>query len=209
MQLVLVDIGVLDAVNSPVLQIFEQLVKGMLDRRHHANTRVLVHIVVVAAGNLIGFVHRSKLMIGHVMRNLEVALVDVIRSVHVCIMVYIVGRSGRMPVIGAMLDSMGVVMLVDMLWVVLTIVKVRVVVAEVMVTLWLDVMVLSMLFSSEMSMVVKMRDMVLQIPIALLEMSIWVVFVAVDELLHVRELVPVSVLVRCHLVVDVVRSHIV
>ena len=209
MQLVLVDIGVLDAVNSPVLQIFEQLVKGMLDRRHHANTRVLVHIVVVAAGNLVGFVHWSKLMIGHVMRNLEVALVDVIRSVHVCIMVYIVGRSGRMPVIGAMLDSMGVVMLVDMLWVVLTIVKVRVVVAEVMVTLWLDVMVLSMLFSSEMSLVVKMRNMVLKLPIALLEMSIWVMFVAMDELFHVREFVSVRELIRCHLMVDVVRGHIV
>ena len=198
----------LDAMHSLVLQILEELVKRMLDGRHHANTAVLVHVVVVAASNLIGVVNGNKVMISH-MRNVEAALVSVLRSVIECVVMHVVGHSVSAPVIGTVFDSMGVVMLVHMLWVMLTIVTVRVVVAEVMVTLWLDVMVLSMLFSSEMSQVVKMRNMVLKLPIALLEMSIWVMFVAMDELFHVREFVSVRELIRCHLMVDVVRGHIV
>ena len=182
MQLVLVDVGVLDAMLSPVLQILEQLVKRMLDRRHHANTLMLVHVMVKSTSNCIGVVSGRGhiMMIGHMMSDIEVTPVDVVRSVQVSIVVHIVGFPVGMPVIGTVLDSMGVVMLIHMLWVVLTIVTVRVVVAEVMVALWLDVMILSMLFASEMSLVVKMRNMVLQLPIALLEMSIWVMFVAMD-----------------------------
>ena len=208
MQLVLVDIGVLDAMHCLVLQILEELVKRVLDGRHHANTSVLVHIVVVAASNLIGIVNRNKVMISH-MRNVEATLVSVLRSVHVCVVVHVVGHSVSAPVIGTVFNSMGVVMLVHMLWVMLTIVSVRVVVAEVMVTLWLNVMVLSMLFSCEMSLIVKMRNMVLQLPIALLEMSIWVMFIAMDELFHVREFVSMSVLIRRQLTVDMVRGHVV
>ena len=207
-QLVLVDIGMLDAMHCLVLQILEELVKRVLDGRHHTNTSVLVHVVVVAASNLIGVVHGNKVMISH-MRNVEATLVSVFRSVHICVFVHVVGHSVSVPVIGTVFDSMGVVMLIHMLWVMLTIVTVRVVVAEVMVTLWLDVMVLSMFFSSEMSLIVKMRNMVLQLPIALLEMSIWVMFVAMDELFHVREFVSMSELIRCQLTVDMVRGHVV
>ena len=208
-QLVLVDIGMLDAMHCPVLQILEKLVKRVLNGCHHANTPVLVYVVVVAASNLIGVVHGgNKVMICH-MRNVEATLVSVLRSVQVCVVVHVVGHSVSVPVVGSVFDSMGVVVLVNMLWVMLTIVKVRVVVAEVMVTLWLDVMVLSMLFSSEMSLIVKMRNMVLQLPIALLEMSIWVMFVAMNELFHVWEFVSMSELIRRQLTVNVIRGHVV
>lgn len=57
-----------------------------------------------------------------------------------------------------------------------------------MVSLWLNVMVLTMLFAGEMSLVIKMRYMVLQLPIALLKVSIRVVFVAMYKLSHMWHL---------------------
>ena len=75
-----------------------------------------------------------------------------------------------------------------------------------MVTLRLDVMVLTMLFAGEMSLVIKMRYMVLQLPIALLKVSIRVVFVAMYKLSHMWHLMLVSVLVGSHLAVDMILS---
>ena len=113
----------LDAMHSLVLQILEELVKRMLDGRHHANTSVLVHVVVEATSNRIGVVHGNKVMISH-MRNLEVTLVRVLRSVQVCVVVHIVGHSVSVPVIGTVFDSMGVMVLIYMLRMMLTIVKI-------------------------------------------------------------------------------------
>ena len=75
-----------------------------------------------------------------------------------------------------------------------------------MVTLRLDVMVLTMLFASEMSIVIKMRYMVLQLPIALLKVSIRVVLVAMYKLSHMWHIILVSVLVGSHLAVDMILS---
>ena len=58
------------------------------------------------------------------------------------------------PIIRAMLNSMNIVMLINMLWVVLTIIIIGVVVTHVMGSLRLNVMVLSVLFSREVSFVI-------------------------------------------------------
>ena len=90
------------------------------------------------------------------------------------------------PVIWSMFNSMRIVVLVHMLWVVLTLIPVRIVVAKVMITLWLNIVVLSVFFAREMTMIVEMWHMVLQVPIALLEVSLWVVLETMDKLFHVR-----------------------
>ena len=58
------------------------------------------------------------------------------------------------PIIRAMLNSMNIVMLISMLWVVLTIIIIGVVVTHVMGSLRLYVVVLSVLFSREVSFVI-------------------------------------------------------
>lgn len=210
MQLGVVDIVMLDSMNSRVLQIMEELVKLVLDRLHHTRALVLLYIVVVATGTLIWVVRQKVMATTHVvvsdMLKLKVTFIRVLRSVRVNVVMPEVGLPIRMPVIRAVFDSMGVVVLIYMLWVMLSIVKVRVIVAKVMVTFWFDIMVLAVLFPSEMSFIVKMRYMVLQLPIALLEVSIRVVLVAMHKLSHVWHIVLVSMLIGSHLVVDVILS---
>ena len=187
----------------------EEFVKLVLDRLHHARARVPVHIMVIAVTIMcmVRLAMPAADVVIRNMRKLEVTPVRVLGPVRVHVVVPVVGFPFMMPIIGSVLDSVGVVMLIHMLGVMLTIVKVRVIVAKVMVTFWFDVMVLTVLFSSEMSLVVKMRYMVLQLPITLLEVSIWVVFVTMDKLSHVWSIMLVNILIRSHLVIDVILGR--
>ena len=116
--------------------------------------------------------------------QLKVTIIRVLWPVDVLVMVSDVGTSFMSPVIWTVLNSMSIVMLVHVLRVMLTIVTIRVVVAEVMVTLWFNVMVFTVFFTSEMALVAQMRHMVLQVPVSLLEVSIWVMFESMDKLSH-------------------------
>ena len=199
-----VHVVMLDTVDGRVLQVVEELVELMLDSCHHARTLVLINIVhgITVMVRVVLIVVQTTADMVDV--EFEVTLVRVLRSVRVLVMVPVVGLTIDVPVVRTMLDSMCVVVLIDMLWMVFTIVKVRVIVTKVMVSLWLHIVVLTMVLSREVTLVVEMRYMVFELPVALLEVGIGVMLVAVDELSHVRHVVQVSGLIRGHLVVHVI-----
>ena len=198
-----VHVVMLDTVDRRVLQVVEELVELMLDRCHHARALVLlniVHVAIALVRVVLIVVH-----IGDVMDvEVEIALVRVLRSVRVLVMVPVVSLTIGVPVVRTMLNSMRVVVLINMLWMVLTIVTVRVIVTKVMVSLWLHIVVFAVVLSREVTLVVEVRYMVLELPVALLEMGIRVMLVAVDELSHVRLVVLMSGLIRGHLVIYVI-----
>ena len=90
------------------------------------------------------------------------------------------------PVVWLEFDAMRVMMLIEVLRAVLPVILQRVVVAEMMVTLRLDIVVLTVFLSSEVSVVVKMRNMILQIPVTLLKMSIGMTKRTMGQLFHVK-----------------------
>lgn len=94
------------------------------------------------------------------------------------IMVSPVGLVLVMPIIWAMLDTMSIMVLIYMLRMVLTVVNVRVIVAKMLITLRFNIVVLTVLLACEVSFVTKMRNMILQIPVALFKVCIWVMFKA-------------------------------
>ena len=125
-------VSLLLSVACGVLQVMEQLVELVLDCAHHARSFMLLHIMVVAVAlvNVVGLVVPSvdeilaaEVMIGDVLK-LEVTLVGVLRAVDVLIMVPVVSLRVVSPVIWLVFDTVAVVVLVDMLWVVLTIITV-------------------------------------------------------------------------------------
>ena len=180
----------------------------MLNSLHHANTFMSLDIVVVA----IAFVRVVSLIVstadvtvGHVLK-LKVALIRMLRSVVVLVVVLVMSLVLVSPVIWTVLDAMGVMVLIDVLGVMLTVITVRVVVAKVVITLRLNIVVFTMLLTSEMTLVTNMRHVVLQVPVSLLEVSIGVVLVSVDKLSHVRLLKLMSVLVGGLLVARAILS---
>ena len=180
----------------------------MLNSLHHANTFVSLDIVVVA----IAFVRVVSLIVSttdvtvrHVFK-LKVALIRMLRSVVVLVVVLVISLMLVSPVIWTVLDAMGVMVLVDVLGVMLTVITVRVVVAKVVIALGLNIVVFTVLLTSEMTLVTNVRHVVLQVPVSLLKVSVRVVFVSVDELSHVRLLKLMSVLVRGLFVVHAILS---
>ena len=90
------------------------------------------------------------------------------------------------PVIWLEFDAVRVMMLIEVLRAVLPVILQRVVVAEMMVTFRLDIVVLTVFLSSEVSVIVKMRNMILQIPVTLLKMSIGMTKRTMGQLFHVK-----------------------
>lgn len=123
-------------------------------------------------------------VLSHIMLTSEAILIVIVRKVFVIshrmifIMVSPVGLMLVMPVIWTMFNAMSIVVLVNMLRMVLTVVDIRVIVAKMLITLRLNIVVLTVLFACEVSFVTKMRDMILQIPVALFKVSIGVMFKA-------------------------------
>ena len=90
------------------------------------------------------------------------------------------------PVVWLEFDAVRVMMLIEVLRAVLPVILQRVVVAEMMVTFRLDIVVLTVFLSSEVSVIVKMRNMILQIPVTLLKMSIGMTKRTMGQLFHVK-----------------------
>jgi len=125
MQLGIVQIVMLDAVDGRVLQIMEELIKLMLDSSHHACALVSLDIVRIAIAIMrvmCHVVHITGLCV--MMVEIEIAAIGVLRTVLVHIMVLIVSLAIDKPVIWTMLDTMSVMVLIHVLWVVLTIITV-------------------------------------------------------------------------------------
>lgn len=184
----------LNAMVCTMLHIVEQLIELVFDLMHHSRALIIFGIMVVVV---------IKLALTEVL-HLKVARLGVLRPITISVMMAIMGFVFMSPVIRAMLNSMRIMVLVHMLWVVLTLIIVRVVVTKVMITLRLNVVVLSVLLSSKMTFISEMRHMVLQVPVSLLEVSIWVVLETMDKLSHVWRFFSVSMLEGSFLVVDVI-----
>lgn len=168
------DVMVLDSVVGVVFHIMEELVELMLHLVHHTGALVEVNVMVE-----VGIVKRMEIT-----TKLKVSLITVFGCVTVGVVMLVVCMMFVSPVVGTMLDSVMIVVVVSMLGMMLAVISVRVVVAHVTISLRLNIMVLAMLFSSEVTMIVKMRLMILQVPVALLEVSIGVMLVATGQLFH-------------------------
>ena len=104
-----------------------------------------------------------------------------------------------LPVIGSVLDAVHVVMVVHLLGVMFTLILVRVVVSHVVRAFWLNVMVLSMLFTSEMAFVTQVRLMITQVPVTLFEVSRRVMLLTMHHYYLSVHVLRVRVLIRCTL----------
>ena len=186
MQSSVMHVFVLHTVASVSLDVVEQVVVLVLNTPFKGYSTVVIDIVVV-------------IVVGSSKIEAMVKLI-LLWLVTVSVVMFPVSLVLLLPIIWHVLNSVVIVVLVTVLRVVLHFVIVRVVVTHVMVSLWLDVVVLSVLLSSEVSFVAEMRDMVLQFPVALREVSLWMVLVAVDKLAHVRGVMCMVVLVRSQLV---------
>lgn len=202
-----VDVVVLDTVLRAVLQVVVQLVILVLDVVLQGGALMEAHVVTVVVTLVVAMGVEVVLevladMAVVVVVKLEVASVRVLWDVLVLIVADKVGLGVVLPVVWALLDAVHVVVLVNMLGVVFTVIDVGVVVAQVLVTLRLHVVVLTVLFSAEVTLVLEVRDVVLQVPVALLEVGIWVVFEPADKLSLVALLHGVAVLEGSLLTVD-------
>lgn len=200
------DIVVLDSKLSPALQVMVELVEFMLDvvlqgsATVASDVMVVVITLMVAVGVVVEVLRNVTIT---VVVALEVAPVGVLSDVAVGVVANEVGWCVVPPVVWAQLEAVDVVVLVDVLREVLPLVVVVVVVAKVLVALWLHIVVLTVLLASEVSLVAKVRQVVLQVPVALLEVSVGVVLESVHKLSLLVHLLGVSNLIRGQLFVDV------
>ena len=181
----------------------EQLIILVLSVVHQTCALVKVNIVAIVVRQ---FSNQTGVF-AMVTTQFKVTLVTVFRHVTISVMVLVVCMMFVSPVVGAVLNAMMIVMIVNMLRVVLTIIIVRVIVAEVVVSLWLDVVILTKLFACKVSMIVKVRDMILQVPVALLEVSFRVMFVSTSQLLHFVTLIGMCEFIRSLFVIVVHSSE--
>ena len=152
-----VNIMMLNSMKRPVLHFMEKLVKLVLDLIHQMMTVMIVDVVIVV-------------MIMVLVMKGEVSIIGVVGDVVVDFRTPN-GMMVTLPVIRAMLNAMNVVVSINMLRVVLTRIFIGIVVAHMMSSLRLNIVVLTMFFSSEVTFVIKMRLMVLDVPVSLFEVS--------------------------------------
>ena len=132
----------------------------MLDIVHHSSASVILGIMIVV------------IMTISIALELEVSTIRVLRNVHVCIMVYPMRPRVMLPIVWHMLYSVVIVMVINMLGIMFTLISIAVIVSHVVVTLWFHIMVLTVLLSCEVALFTDVGYMVLQVPVALAEMSI-------------------------------------
>ena len=189
MQREFMNILMLNSIFSLFVQIAEQVIKLMIDFSHHCltamgvNIMIKIDIAVVCGVNLfmvIARVRDPKVAFVRVLRHRQVRFMLPVR---VCVL---------HPIVWSVLDAMHVVVLINVLRMMLTIVKIRVVVSHVMSSLGLNVVILTVLFRREVAVVVKMRLVIFQVPVALFKVGIRVMLITVHQLLHKRLFVPGS-----------------
>ena len=98
--------------------------------------------------------------------------------------------------------------LINVLRMMLTIVKIRVVVSHVMSSLRLNVVILTVLFRREVAVVVKMRLVIFQVPVALFKVGIRVMLIAVHQSFHKWFFIPVIVLKRSLFMIPVASCKV-
>lgn len=181
-----VDIVVLHSMQRPVLNFMEEFIELVLDLVHQVCAAMelnVMHISVTFVSTM-GLRIVSPVLVGNmtvsVMIQLEIASIRVIGSVLVLIVVSVVRASVVFPVIWVVLDAVGIVMFVDMLRVMLALILVAVVVTHVVSPLRLNIVVLTMLLASEVTLILKVGLMIVHVPVSLVEVSIGVVFLTIS-----------------------------
>lgn len=137
-----------------------------------------------------------------VMWKVEVAFVGVIGSVLVLVLMGIVHSTVVLPVIWVVFDAVDIVVLVDMLGVVFALILDAIVVTHMVSLLRLHIVVLTMLLASEVTLVLKVGLMIVQVPVSLVEVSLGVVFLTLSQGLGLFQVLGMSFLVRSHLFID-------
>ncbi len=208
-----VDVVVFNSVLRLVLHLVEKLIELVLDVTLKTLTIVILNIVHIGVSEVVPSVLILVMMfiISVTMgkAKLEVTLIGVLGNVMVLVMVHIVSSGVMLPVVGEVLDTMTVVVLVHMLGVVVTLILLRVVVAHVVRALGFDVMIFTMLLASKVTLITEVRLMVLQIPVALAEMSVGVLLDTMGQDMSLVALLGVVMLVRSLLTHKVIISDIV
>ncbi len=213
-QIGVVDVGVFNSVSRRVLNIVPKVIVRVLDDALKNITIMILNIAHIGVSVVVSFggpVLQKMINISDAIMKaeLEVTSIGVLGNVTVRVMVHIVSHGVMLPVVGEVLNTVTVVVLVHMLGVVITLILLRVVVAHVVCALRFDVMVLTMLLASKVTLITKVRLMVLQIPVALAEMSVGVLLDTVVQDMSLVTLLGVVVLVRSLLTQKEIISDIV
>ena len=124
-----------------MFHLVEQLVKLVLNLAHKSMAIMILNIMVVVVVMMV-FVMKCEVSIIRVVRNM---VINFWAPDSVMI---------TFPVIRAMLNTMNIMVSVNMLRIVLTRIFICVIVTHVMSTLWLHIVVLAMLLPSEMAIIV-------------------------------------------------------
>ena len=194
-----------DSMFYSFVQIVEEVIKLMINFSHQCLTFMGINIVIKIDITMITSIGFWMVIAG--VRDPEVTFVGVLRHGQVSFM-FPVRMCVLHPIVRSVLDAMHVVVLVNMLRVVLAIVAIGVIVTHMMSSLRFNIVIFAMLFSREVAIVVKMRFVILQVPVALLEVGIRVMLITVHQLLHKRLIVPGSELKRCLFVVPVASGKV-
>ena len=112
------------------------------------------------------------------------------------------------PIVRSVFDAVHIVVLINMLRMMLAIVAIGVIVTHVMSSLRLNIVIFTMLLSREVAIVVKMRLMIFQVPVSLLEVGIRVMLITVHQLLHKWLFIPGSELKRSLFVVPITSGEV-
>ena len=208
-----VDVVVFNSMLSLVLHLVEKLIVLVLDVALKTLTIMILNIVHIGVSEIVSsvliFVTMFVIRVTMIEAKLKVTVIGVLGDVMVLVMVHIVSPGVMLPVVGEVLNTVTVVVLVHMLRVVFTLILLRVVVAHMVSALRFDVVVFTMLFASKVTLITEMRLMVLQIPVALAEVSMVVLLDTVSQDMLFVAILGVVVLVRGLLVHKVIISDIV
>ena len=141
-------------------------------------------------------------------QEFEVALIRVLRDVMVFVMVHIVGSRVVLPVIWVMFNAMRVVVLINMLGMVFPLISIGVVMTHSVSALRFNVVIFTVLFACEVTFVTKMRLVIFQVPVTLVEMRIGMALDAMDQSFLLESLHRVIVLIWGLFAVEQVSNEV-
>lgn len=174
------EVVMLNSVVDLSFHIVEQLIVGVLDIVDHLGTEVVVGIVVVIVTRVISV---SSLIVSEILGNVMV-IVGI--SFEELVVVLVVVWADKFwlhimnPVVWMVLNTVGVVVLVDVLWVVGALVGIAVVETVVAINASVDVVVLTVSLTKEVTLVAEVWLVTLESPVTLIEMGTFVRVLTMD-----------------------------
>ena len=179
-QLWVVNVMMLSTMDHLVLHLMEELIEFVLNLSLESMTIMMGNIMVVVTIVLIEVTFEGMI------RSVVISVGTVVR---VCV---------ALPIVGVMLDSMRIMMFSKVLGVMLALVLIRIIVTHVLGALRLNVVVLAVVFSSEVARIGNGWLVTSKVPVSLVKVSPWVVFRTREHDLIMMKFLGVRVLVGCH-----------